>query len=367
MKKKPQLFCTAAAFLLTVPILSGCSPKQTQTSEMQELSSEEMLSNGQTQTSAKGTESVTVSADQVKEDLENKEALAAARDILTRYMDALQSGDYDTAAELSDFQLYVENMRTPEMNPEETLREAAEQAFGSLDSYQITDGYMEPLELYTEAAAKMTANAQQTLDDPNKSEEKKQKAEMLLKMITPADKICFFSVNTIRNGDTEGTDNMYLLHTEGKWKVSLFCADLLVSSKIDYSGRTDAQNAYTAMNSALADLDFCSYNVTDIDKTLTYHGSDFANPEPAELNENGSPRVSESLALLPFLLLTYFNEIEEADTVVFAIENGACLAAAWKLENGNYDVYPYPHDGNSERQEYSSAEDALASVKEYLQ
>jgi hypothetical protein len=374
MKKKSQLFCTVAAFLLTFPILNGCSSKQTQTFEMQELSetettSTETLSDGQTQTSAKGTESITVSANQVKVDLENREAPAEARDTLMHYMDAMQSGDYDTMAELSDFLLYVEYMGTPEMNSEESPHEVVNQTVGSLDSYEITDGYTdaEILGRYKEAAAKKMVEAKKRLDDPNESEEKKQKAEMLLKMLTPVDNLCFFSVKTIRNGGTEDTDYMYLLYTEGKWKVSLFCADILVSSmETDLDARPDAQNAYNAMNFALADLDACNYNVIDIDKTLTYHGSDFANLKPAELNKNGSPSASETLALLPYLVLTYFNRIEEVDTVVFAIENGICQAAAWKLENGNYDVYPYPHDGSSIRQEYSSAEDALASVKEYL-
>ena len=209
MKKKSQLFCTAAAFLLTVPILNGCSSKQTQTSEMLEISSAENPSTEETSTEETSTET-------------------------------LSDGETQTAA-------------------------------------TETDSIME---------------------------------------------------------NTVSADH--------------------------------AKNAYNAMNCALTDLEAWNYNVTDIDKTLTYHGSDFADLKPAELNENGSPSASETLALLPSLVLTYFNEIDEADTVVFAIENGTCQAAAWKLENGNYDVYPYPHDGRTEWQEYSSAEDALASAQEYL-
>ena len=214
MKKKSQLFCTAAAFLLTVPILNGCSLKQTQTSEMQEISEAENTSTGN-----------------------------------------ISTGNIST---------------------------------GNISTETLSDGETQTAATETDSITENTISA-------------------------------------------------------------------------DY-----AKNAYKAMNCALTDLEAWNYNVTDIDKTLTYHGSDFADLKPAELNENGSPSASETLALLPSLVLTYFNEIDEADTVVFAIENGTCQAAAWKLENGNYDVYPYPHDGRTEWQEYSSAEDALASAQEYL-
>lgn len=371
MKKKARLFCIAAAFLITVPMLSGCSSTQKQTPEIQELSaagsaSTENAADGQS--SAPETASVTEvtdTEDQAEPDQENRKALAEARDTLTRYLDAMQRGDCDTVAELSDFLLYVEYIGTPETDPEETLREAVADAAESLDSFQISNGFMNPdaLKKYNDNAAEMTAEAQKYLDDPNESEKRKREAEIFQKMLFPADNICCFQVKTVWDGKDEKTQNMYLLHTDGKWKISIYCSDILVSPVAEPDVRTDAKNAYIAMNTALTDLDFSNLNVDAISETLTYHGSDFADLQPTELNQNGSTSASELLALLPYLVWCYFNEIEKADTVVFAIDHGTCQAVAWKLENGNYNVYP--QESRGAQKEYSSAEEALDSAKAY--
>lgn len=264
----------------------------------------------------------------------DKEAPAEARELLTSFMDAVQKGDYNTVKKLSDYQYCAEAQN--KMKPKEMLHNLFD-ATGSLDSYQITVGFTDAF----------------TLENYNPFDD-----------YIPADTICCFTVKTVWNGENKGLNDLYVLYTEGKWKVSLYLSGYTLYPFIDHGDSAmTAHDAYDTMNQALRDLAAANYNVTDINETVTVHGSDLLKLQPAEVNKNESSNSSEALALLPYQFASYYNDLDLIKSAVFKIEHGTCVAAAWKYGYNDYYVYEvYPH---GERTQYASSESAIEFSKEY--
>ena len=284
MKSTKQILSAISALVLAGSLMTGCMGQSTETAEQSSLAVQEETAAAESTDIAEETEPAETDASESSEtdeeepvELSEKE-IKEAQKILEAFFDGCIKEDADAilkSCNLGDaMQLY-----DGEDYADEDVRESAEELFGTIKEYKITNGESraEDLVKYHESVAEILTDIEEELAELSETEESEEgdaeyRAEMELvkRILRPIDGLAVFTVDlTDPDGETT-SEKIYLFRTDGKWTVDLMIADALIGSSeedTDYSGvqaNSVSKSVYNAVNTALVDMDTTDFPIAKI-------------------------------------------------------------------------------------------------------
>lgn len=255
---------------------------------------------------------------------------AAAKRVLTRYLEAAVNGDALGMIESSGLgdllRMTKGNMQTNEELVESGL------TVNKIDSYMIgepkTDAEM--LAEYQKETGKALEEARAVVADSKASASDVRTAFMTLSMVKPLTKMYAFPVTTTQDGKTTEDAILMTCGEKGEWRVDAG----MVTSLVRYitkarksSVNTAAKTVYNAVSSAMTDMDSQDVKVKLLDGDYTFTDADFANVTPQQ-NLGASTAKQEQLAQLKYLITKYHPSVSELGMISIRIQNGICVAIA---------------------------------------
>ena len=267
---------------------------------------------------------------------------ANAKARVEAYLNAMKIGDADTALEIMDIErtlAYMQSLYSGEESAgysldemKQSLRESVEEAADSSFRYTIVGVYEVPG--YREQIDEMFAELDENIEELRDSDDPDKQAMLaqydsqmeLMRDMLNFDKLYFFDCDVTAEGETEETP-LIMVQRNGEWYLEMTFMPAMIGyvkkSKIS-SANSAAKTVYHAAQSALTDMDAEGYDITELEDTYTWQGSDFENvTKPASITAK-----DEKLRYLRYLISQYYSDITELQQIGIVIADSSCTAVA---------------------------------------